>query len=106
MTDFDILQNRLWADVLAKLGGVDAVFTPLIGEPIEPFKVMLTESMQLQPGGISQTWVQAINIEYSLNDLSREAMVGETFRIDDTDYRVNAVTENDGYVVKVVVNEQ
>ena len=105
MTDFDTLQNRLWADVLAKLGGVDAVFTPLTGEP-SSFKVMFTESMQLQPGGISQTWVQVISIEYSLADLPREAVVGETFTVDGTDYRVSAVSENDGYVIKVVVNEQ
>ena len=57
MTDFDTLQNRLWADVLAKLGGVDAVFTPLTGEP-SSFKVLFTESMQLQPSGMSQTWLQ------------------------------------------------
>jgi len=105
MTDFDTLQNRLWADVLAKLGGVDAVFTPLTGEP-SGFKVLFTESMQLQPSGMSQTWVQVIHIGYSLADLPREAVVNETFTIDGTDYRVSTVTENDGYVVKVVVNEQ
>ena len=105
MGDFDIYQDRLWADVLAYLGGVDAVFTPLIGEPSN-LKVLFTESMQLQPSGMSQTWVQVIHIGYSLTDLPREAVVGETFTIDGTDYRVSAVTENDGYVVKVVVNEQ
>jgi hypothetical protein len=104
MVDFEIYQDRLWADVLAKLGGVDAIFTPMTGEP-SSFKVLLTESMQLQPSGMAQTWVQVTHIGYSLADLPREAIVGETFTIDGTDYRVNAVTENDGYVVKVVVNE-
>ena len=105
MSDFDTLQNRLWADVVAKLGGVDAVFTPLPGEP-SSFKVLFTESMQLQPSGMSQTWVQVIHIGYSLADLPREAFVGETFTINGIVYRVSAITENDGYVVKVVVNEQ
>ena len=105
MVDFEIYQNRLWADVLAKLGGVDAVFTPLIGEPLN-LKVLFAESMQLQPSGMSQTWVQVTHIGYSLEDLPREAVVGETFTVDGTDYRVSAVSENDGYVIKVVVNEQ
>ena len=105
MVDFEIYQDRLWADVLAKLGGVEATFTPMTGEPSR-FKVLFAESMQLQPPGMSQTWVQITHIGYSLADLPREAIVGETFTIDGTDYRVNAVTENDGYVVKVVVNEQ
>ena len=105
MVDFEIYQNRLWADVLARLGGVDAVFTPLTGEPSR-FKVLFAESMQLQPSGMSQTWVQVTHIGYSLEDLPREAVVGETFTVDGTDYRVSAVSENDGYVIKVVVNEQ
>jgi len=42
MTDFDTLQNRLWKDVLAKLGGVDATFTPLSGEP-SSFMVLFNE---------------------------------------------------------------
>ena len=104
MTDFDTLQNRLWADVLAKLGGVDAVFTPLTGEP-SSFKVLFTESMQLQPSGMSQTWLQVKTIEYSLADLAREAMVGETFTIGGTQYAVQSIMNNDGYVIKAVVGE-
>ena len=104
MTDFDTLQNRLWADVLAKLGGVDARFTPLTGEPSN-FKVLLTESMQLQPSGMSQTWLQVNTIEYSLADLAREAMVGETFTIDGIQYAVQSIMNNDGYVIKAVVSE-
>lgn len=104
MTDFDTLQNRLWKDVLAKLGGVDAVFTPLNGEP-SSFKVLFTESMQLQPSGMSQTWLQVKTIEYSLADLAREAMVGETFTIGGIPYAVQSIMNNDGYVIKAVVGE-
>ena len=104
MTDFDTLQNRLWADVLAKLGGVDAVFTPLTGEP-SSFKVQFTESMQLQPSGMTQTWLQVKAIEYSLADLEREVMVGEIFTIDGTPYAVQSIMNNDGYVIKAVVGE-
>ena len=100
--DFDADQDRLWADVLAKLGGVDATFTPLTGEP-SSFKVLFTESMQLQPSGMTQTWLQVNTIEYSLADLAREAKVGESFIISGTRHIVQSITNNDGYVVKVVV---
>jgi hypothetical protein len=104
MGDFEIYQDRLWADVLVKLGGVDAVFTPLSGEP-SSFKVMFTESMQLQPSGMTQTWLQVKTIEYSLADLEREAMVGETFTIGGTPHAVQSIMNNDGYVIKAVVGE-
>ncbi len=90
--------------MLAKLGGVDAVFTPLSGKP-SSFKVMFTESMLLQPSGMSQTWLQVKTIEYSLADLAREAMVGETFTVGGTPYAVQSIMNNDGYVIKAVVGE-
>ena len=95
----------MWADVLDKLGGDDAVFTSLTGQPIT-LKVMFTETKQMQPDGQAQTWVQEKSIAYSIADLPREAVVGETFTIDDTAYKVCDVTENDGYVIKVVVHER
>ena len=104
MTDFDTLQNRLWADVIVKLGGVDATFTPLTGEP-SSFKVLFTESMQLQPSGMTQTWLQVNTIEYSLADLDHVAKVGETFTIDGIQYTVQSIMNNDGYVIKAVVGE-
>ena len=104
MTDFDTLQNRLWTDVLARLGGVDATFTPLTGEP-SSFKVLFTESMQLQPSGMSQTWLQVNTIEYSLADMAHVAKVGETFTIDGIRYTVQSIMNNDGYIIKVGVSE-
>jgi hypothetical protein len=104
MTDFDTLQNMLWASVLAKLGGVDAAFTSLTGVP-SSIKVVFAESMQLQPSGLTQTWLQVKTIEYSLADLNREAMVGESFKIRGMRYFVQSIMNNDGYVVKAVVSE-
>jgi len=104
MTDFETLQNRLWADVLAKLGGLEATFTPLSGKP-SSFKVLFTESMQLQPSGLTQTWLQVKIIEYALADLAHVAKVGETFTIDGTPYAVQSIMNNDGYVIKAVVGE-
>jgi hypothetical protein len=104
MGDFKILQMRLWADVLERLGGVEAVFTPMTGEPTN-IKVMFAETMQMQPEGQTQTWVQEKSIAYSVADLPREAIVGETFTIDGTIYEVCAIAENDGYVIKVIVHE-
>jgi len=104
MTDFDTLQNMLWDSVLAKLGGVDATFNPLSGAP-SSLRVMFAESMQLQPSGMTQTWLQVKTIEYSLVDLNREAMAGESFTIGGMRYFVQSIMNNDGYVVKVVVSE-
>ena len=104
MGDFDAHRARLWADVLDRLGGVEAVFTPMTGETTN-IKVMFTEMMQMQPEGQAQTWVQGKSIAYSIADLPREAIVGETFTIDGTVYEVCAVAENDGYVIKVIVHE-
>ena len=105
MGDFDAYRARLWADVLDKLGGDNAVFTSLTGQPIT-LKVMFSETMMMQPDGQAQTWVQEKSIAYSIADLPREAIVGETFTIGDKVYEVCAVTENDGYVIKVVVHER
>ena len=104
MTDFDTLQNMLWDSVLAKLGGGDAVFTSFTGAP-SSIKVVFAESMQLQPSGLTQTWLQVKTIEYSLADLNREAMVGESFTIGGMRYFVQSIMNNDGYVVKAVVSE-
>jgi len=95
---------RLWSDVLAKLGGVEAVFTPVTGEPVT-VNVMFSQTMQMQPEGQAQTWVQEKSVSYSIADLSREAVVGETFTIGSTIYEVCAAAENNGYVVKVIVHE-
>jgi hypothetical protein len=104
MTDFDTLQNRLWADVLDRLGGVDAIFST--GDrPVAPIKVLLTESMQLQPSGRTQTWLQVSTIEYSLADMAHVAKVGETFTIDGIRYTVQSIMNNDGYIIKVGVSE-
>ena len=105
MGDFDAYRARLWADVLNKLGGMDATFTSLTGQPIT-LKVMFSETMQMQPDGQTQTWVQEKSVAYSIADLPREAIVGETFTIDSRDYEVCAVAENDGYVIKVIVHER
>ena len=61
--------------------------------------------MQLQPSGLTQTWLQVKTIEYSLADLNREAMVGESFTIGGMRYFVQSIMNNDGYVVKAVVSE-
>ncbi len=99
------MQKRLWADVLDRLGGVEAVFVPMTGDPTN-IKVMFTETMQMQPEGHTQTWVQEKSIAYSIADLPREAIVGETFTIDGKSYDVCAVSKNDGYVIKVIVYER
>lgn len=101
--DFNESQNALWQAVSANLGGVDAVFTPLVGD-VSCFKVMFSEFSQSQPEGRAQTWFQGKTIDYSLSDLPRESEVGDVFVIAGISYAVLSVLTNDGYVVKVSVN--
>jgi hypothetical protein len=83
--DFNKSQAALWRDISVNLGGVNAVFTPLVGD-VSCFKVMLSEFSQSQPEGRAQTWLQGKTIDYSLSDLSREAEVGEVFTISEIPY--------------------
>jgi hypothetical protein len=101
--DFNESQAALWRDISVNLGGVDAVFTPMVGD-VSCFKVMLSEFSQSQPEGRAQTWLQGKTIDYSLSDLSREVEVGDVFVIAGISYTVLSVLTNDGYVVRVSVN--
>jgi hypothetical protein len=101
--DFNELQATLWRDISTNLGGVDAVFTPLVGD-VSCFKVIFSEFSQSQPEGRAQTWLQGKTIDYSLSDLSREAEIGDVFVIAGISYAVVSVLTNDGYVVRVSVD--
>ena len=103
MSAEDIFKQAV-ADILsADTGlGISATFTPLTGAAI-PMDVSLNKQTEIQPSGNAQTWEIGNTIEYSLEDLDREAVVGETFTIGETIYTVKKVESNNGYTVKVVV---
>ncbi len=97
-------QVRLWSDVLRLLGGASAVFVDASGHTTS-LSVMLAESMQMQPvGGQVQTWIQGKVVSYSLTDIPREVVVGESFVIGSVTYKVQFIISNDGYVVKAAVS--
>jgi hypothetical protein len=87
--------------------GEDAVFTPATGAAI-PCKVFIDFNVMLQPAGVeTQVWQRGTTIEALLSVIGREPDRGETFTLDipadDTIYTVQAILENDGLTVKVVV---
>ena len=101
--DFQSEFDRAWGHITDRMGEQEAVFTPSTGEPVT-LDVILVKESQLQPSGNAQTWDTGTTIEYSLTDIAREAVVGETFTIDSVVYTVRKIESNDGYTVKVVVS--
>ena len=98
MADF----SNVIADIFNTIGD-DAIFTPAGGAPVD-CKVDLVTEVDSQPHQFSTTaWAQGKTIEAILSVIGKEPDRGDIFTIDGTDYTVEAVVENDGYCVKVVV---
>jgi hypothetical protein len=100
--DFQSEFDRAWGHVTERLGNGSAVFTPTSGDPVS-LGIVLTLNTEVQPSGNAQTWEMGTTIEYSLEDIGREAVVGETFTIGETVYTVKKIESNNGYAVKAVV---
>lgn len=83
--------------------GVLATFTPATGVPVS-LPVHFRQQSELQPSGMAQTWEFGTTIEYRLEDLGREAAIGETFTIESSVWTVRKVERADGYTVRVVVS--
>lgn len=97
-----------------------ALFTPAVGDAI-PCMVFIDFNVELQPSGAdAQVWQQGTTIEALLSSAigigigDREPNRGETFTvfpdatsrtagINGTTYAVQAILENDGLTVKMVV---
>ena len=86
--------------------GEDAVFTPLIGDPIS-LKAFIDFGVVLEPDGFDgQLRQESIVIEALLSDLLHEPLKGETFEIDSMVYRVGRVIGNDHFTIKAVCKEE
>lgn len=84
--------------------GVDAVFTPAAGDPVS-LKVHFVNELAMQPNTYeARAWQGERSIEFVLSDIGREPNRGETFTVNSTDYKVQAVTENDGRFCTVSVS--
>jgi len=83
--------------------GQDAVFTPSAGDPVA-CKVNIERDVDLEPHGYdSQVWGRGITIEAILSILGKEPDQDENFTVEETEYTVQTVQENDGRFVKMVV---
>jgi hypothetical protein len=83
---------------------VEADFTPSVGDPVTGIRVNLVRAIEDQPGSLdAQVWGTETTIEYLLDDIGREVDEDEVFTINETDYTVTRVMENDGRFVKVAV---
>lgn len=90
-------------DVLFDQLGVDATFTPSAGDPVA-LKVVFKTELAMQPTSYeTRSWQGSESIEFILDDIGREPNRGEIFTVDSTDYRVEAVTANDGRFCTVAV---
>ena len=103
MTIADMLDQTA-SDISENFEHVDATFWPETGAPIM-LNVELRKETDFQPAGFdAQSFEQMTTILYVFADIGREVDVGEVFEIDDVDYIVRSVIENDGYFVKVEVS--
>ena len=94
--------------------GEPAVFTPAVGDSI-PCMIFIDFSVLLQPAGAeAQVWDRGTTIEALLSEIGREPNRGEMVTvfpdeisrsagINGTTYTVQAILENDGLTVKMVV---
>jgi hypothetical protein len=86
-----------------KAAGEEAIFTPATGDPID-CHVFIDFNVMLQPAGVeTQIWERGTTIEALLSEIGREPNRGESFEVDDVEYSVQAILENDGLTVKMVV---
>lgn len=84
--------------------GEEAVFTPAAGDQIDCM-VFIDFNVMLQPAGVeTQAWQRGTTIEALLSVIGREPNRGETFTLaGGIVYTVQAIMENDGLTVKMVV---
>ncbi len=93
--------NSAAQDIFDALGQ-SATFTPVVGDPVPSLQVDLDQEVDWQ-GGTAQVYESGLKIEYILSDIGYEANPGDIFTIDETDYTVKSVVENDGWFVTVAV---
>ncbi len=84
--------------------GEEATFTKSGGVPVD-CNVFIDFNVQLQPSGMdTQVWQQGTVIEVCLSEIGDiEPDRGDVFVVDAVTYTVQAISENDGITVKVIV---
>lgn len=102
MSFLDNMKSTVGPAIFGALGD-SSTFTPS-GGAAKTCKVVITFNVMLQPTGVeSQVWQGGTTIEALLSEIVNEPNRGDVFVVDGVSYTVQAVLENDGVSVKVVV---
>jgi hypothetical protein len=89
--------------VFMPIMGEAAIYTPSGGAAVACY-VFIDFNVMLQPSGVdAQVWEQGTTIKALLSDITNEPNRGDVFVVDGVTYTVQAILENDGLAVKVVV---
>lgn len=102
MSFLDNMKSTVGPAIFGALGD-SSTFTPS-GGAAKTCSVVITFNVMLQPTGVeSQVWQGGTTIEALLSEIVNEPNRGDVFVVDGVSYTVQAVLENDGVSVKVVV---
>lgn len=102
MSFLDNMKSTVAPAIFNALGDA-ATFRPSGGAAVS-CTVVITFNVMLQPTGIeSQVWQGGTTIEALLSEITNEPNRGDVFVVRGVSYTVQAVLENDGVSVRVVV---
>ncbi len=104
MTDIETIFDDA-AEKLFNRIGRDAIYTPVVGSPVN-CKIVIERDVDLEPLGFNaQIWGRGITIEAVLSELGKEPDAEETFTVDGIIYEAQTVKENDGRFVLIIVKK-
>lgn len=102
MSFTDNMKNTVAPAIFSALGDA-ATYTPAGGAAVS-CTVDIKFNVMLQPAGIeTQAWQRGTTIEAQLSEITSEPNRGDTFVVGGVTYTVQAILENDGVSVKMVV---
>ncbi len=102
MSFLDDMNDTVGPAIFNALGDV-STFTPSGGSAVS-CTVVITFNVMLQPTGVeAQVWQRGTTIEALLSEITNEPNRGDVFVVRGVSYTVQAVLENDGVSVRVVV---
>lgn len=102
MSFLDEIGDTVGPAIFNALGDA-ATYTPSGGAAVS-CTVIITFNVMLQPTGVeAQVWQGGTTIEALLSEITSEPNRGDVFVVRGVSYTVQAVLENDGVSVRVVV---
>jgi len=102
MSFLDNMNSAVAPAIISALGDA-STFTPAGGSAVS-CKAIITFDVMLQPTGVeAQVWQRGTTIDALLSEITNEPNRGDVFVVRGVSYTVQAVLENDGVSVRVVV---